>query len=128
MNSSRLNQILPLKSSALWKGVGLGAVGCVLLLALVITSLRSRPMGFESRTAYLTSSRMGQSENYVDVVQADAPSIIHKAELALQVTNCAETQKKIEALAVAEGGIPRVFDVGRKLGRDQVARAQRPVR
>jgi hypothetical protein len=104
MNSSRLNQILPFKSSALWKGVGLGAVGCVLLLALAITGLRSRPIGFESRTAYLTSPRMAHSENYVDVVQADAPRIIHKAELALQVTNCAETQRKIEALAAAESG------------------------
>jgi hypothetical protein len=39
-----------------------------------------------------------------DVVQADAPKIIHKAQLQLQVGNCAETQKKIEALAVAESG------------------------
>jgi hypothetical protein len=39
-----------------------------------------------------------------DTVQADAPKIVYKAELALQVANCAETQKKIQALAVAESG------------------------
>jgi len=39
-----------------------------------------------------------------DVVQADAPKIIHKADLQLRVANCAETQKKIEALAAAESG------------------------
>src|SRR5262249_42577270 len=48
--------------------------------------------------------RISHTAGYVDVVQADAPKIIHKAELALQVTNCTETQKKIEALAADEGG------------------------
>jgi Domain of unknown function (DUF4349) len=103
MNPSRLNQILPLKSSALWKGVGLGAVACVLLLLAVgvpslMTARKYSSMALENET------RISQTAGYVDVVQADAPKIIHKAELALQVTNCAETQKKIEALAADEGG------------------------
>ena len=107
MNSSRFNQILPLKSSALWKGVGLGVITGVLLLFLAV--IISRPAAYKmssiasERTAYLMSSRVAGIESLA-VVQADAPKIIHKAELALQVANCTETQKKIEALAAAEGG------------------------
>src|SRR5262249_49955305 len=89
MNSSRLNEVLPFKSSALWKGVGLGAVACVLLLAVAIPNLMmARKASFESRSvAYLRSSRVAESENYVDVVHADAPKIIRKADLAMQVAN-----------------------------------------
>ena len=106
MDSSRLNQILPFKTSALWKGFGLGVVAVVLLLAVAIPSLRSaRKASFESRSvAYLRSSLAGDSGGLADVVHADAPKIIRKGDLALQVANCAETQKKIEALAAVEAG------------------------
>lgn len=109
MNSSKLNQILPLKNSALWKGFGLGVVVFVLLLVFAVLPY-SLPGGkkvarlsgysYESRVSEPISAELTADES----VQADAPKIIHKAELALQVTNCAETQKKIEGLAAAEGG------------------------
>jgi len=45
------------------------------------------------------------SENYApDTVQADGPKVIYKAELDLVVASCAESQKKIEALAASESG------------------------
>ena len=111
MNSSRLNQILPFKSSALWKGVVLGAVACVLLLVAVVTpnlmmARRAYHMnGFsnETRVSGLVGGA-GSEQALADVVHADAPKVIRKADLAMQVANCSETQKKIEALAAAEAG------------------------
>jgi hypothetical protein len=113
MNSSKLNQVLPLKSSALWKGVGLGAVACVLLLVFAVVPnffSGAKKVARLSRVHYAGLVGGGGGAESEDVtealqaVEADAPKIIHKAELALQVVNCAETQKKIEALAAAEGG------------------------
>jgi hypothetical protein len=58
---------------------------------------------FDTRLA--GGSERDASENYApDTVQADGPKIIHKAELDLLVAKCAETQKKIEALALSEKG------------------------
>jgi hypothetical protein len=37
-------------------------------------------------------------------VYADGPKIVHKAQLDLLVSNCAETQQKIQALAAEESG------------------------
>jgi hypothetical protein len=47
---------------------------------------------------------VADSHGYVDAVQADGPKIVRKAQMDLLVGNCSDTQKKIEALAVAESG------------------------
>jgi len=91
----------------------LGVVACVLLLlALVIPNLggarKAAPLtGSFYETRRWSGGGAGSAESeqlYSDVVHADAPKIIRKADLAMQVANCSETQKKIEALATAEAG------------------------
>jgi len=100
------------KNSTLWKGVGLGVSVCVALVAVslsVPSIMRSKMSARE--VAYLGGGAGYTPENSIvqrnsdpDTVQADGPKIIHKAELDLRVANCAETLKKIEALAAAESG------------------------
>src|SRR5262249_9677482 len=45
-----------------------------------------------------------ESQGLADVVHADGPKIIRKAQLDLVVANCAEALKKIEVLATTESG------------------------
>jgi hypothetical protein len=121
MSSSTLSRILPLKNPTLWKGFALGLGMLVLLLVVAIPNLlRSRmaanhaSRSFASSNSYYRMNLAGGSGGdtasmnealvAIDTVQADGPKIIHKAELELLVANCAETQKKIEALAVSELG------------------------
>jgi hypothetical protein len=105
------------KNSTLWKGIGVGAVACVLFVIAVSLSvpslLRSRNMAMRSSGLYYQTRLSGGAggdvldaleDNAPDAVQADAPKIIDKAELDLLVANCAETQKKIGALAASEMG------------------------
>lgn len=109
---SSFSRIFPYKNSTLWKGIGLGVVACVLLLAvLVIPNLFRPKMAFRTSGLSDYQTRMvgggGGSESSSDdtyTAHADAPKIIHKAQLDLLVANCAETEKKIEALAAAEAG------------------------
>ena len=115
---SSFDRILPYKNAALWKGVGLGVAVCVLLLAFAIPNMF--PMGKKSvrlrQPAYFAlapsdahttklQGYFGAPEGDRNVVQADGPKVIHKAQLDLLVGNCAEVQKKIEALARAESGM-----------------------
>lgn len=102
------------RNSTLWKGIGLGVAAVVLFAAVVsllIPSLMMRPRmsAQESRLSgggsrYMAQSLSSPESSEPDTVQADGPKIIHKAELDLRVANCAETLKKIEALAAAESG------------------------
>ncbi|HEY7406000.1 MAG TPA: DUF4349 domain-containing protein [Candidatus Angelobacter sp.] len=104
MNS--IERVLPYRSSALWKGVGLGVIGLILLWAVAIPHLlRSRMSARSASMAYFTGSEdvMGSIEGESSV-HADGPKVIYKAQLNLLVASCAETQKKIEALAAEESG------------------------
>src|SRR5215471_19345820 len=113
MSSSTFGRILPWRNPTLWKGAALGAG--LLVLALTVVILYSMPRVGMSKKAPMryvaapmterSAGGSGGGEGVAsDVVQADAPKIIHKADLQLRVANCAETQKKIEALAAAESG------------------------
>src|SRR5262245_54770442 len=111
MDSSKFHQMVPFKSSALWKGVGLGAAICLLVLAIVVPYLlRSRmaanEAGGDYRLAALSRGVVGGEAESVDdsYVQADGPKIVYKAEIELLVGNCAETLKKIQAQAASEAG------------------------
>ncbi|HWX54438.1 MAG TPA: DUF4349 domain-containing protein [Verrucomicrobiae bacterium] len=105
------------KNSAAWKGIGLGVGACFLLLAALALSLPHllKAKSSANESTGIASSRMltfvtsGREESFApqdasSVVHADVPKIIHKAQLDLLVGNCAETQKKIEALAASESG------------------------
>jgi uncharacterized protein DUF4349 len=92
MNS--LTRIIPIRSPILWKGIGLGLVASVAVLALAIPNLmRSKIAAHDERMLVR-----------LDTVEADGPKIVRKAQLDLIVGNCAETQKKIETIAAAETG------------------------
>jgi hypothetical protein len=115
MSSSTFERIVPWKNPALWKGAALGAGVLVLALTVFVLYGLSRPRYMSRRPfeGIMSSTRLAAvrtaggeeaEELEPNVVQADAPKIIHKAQLQFQVGNCAETQKKIEALAVAESG------------------------
>jgi hypothetical protein len=116
-SSSSLNRVLPLKSSTFWKGAGLG-LGICLLVAIGVPSLmRSRMAAnrldkfsdFEVQSRYTGNEALGSRSDVAvspakEIVLADAPKIISKAELNLLVANCADTRKKIEDIAAAESG------------------------
>ncbi len=111
MSSSTFTRILPLRNPTLWKGVALGVGMLVLLLVVAIPNLLRSRMAANSGSYRHFSARMSggsggaASENYApDTVQADGPKVIYKAELDLVVASCAESQKKIEALAASESG------------------------
>ncbi len=112
MSSSAFNRILPFKNPTLWKGFALGLGMLVLLLAVFIFNGSGLKRAPASSRYFYPQARLGSSsggdmvsENMtIDAVQADGPKIIHKAQLDLLVANCAETQKKIEALAASEKG------------------------
>lgn len=106
MSSSSFSRILPLKNPTLWKGVALGAGIFVLALAVAVAVPNLLRYKISTHSAFLVAGRMagGGGGDAADKVQADAPKIIHKAELELRVADCAETRKKIEALAAAESG------------------------
>lgn len=101
---SSFDRILPFKNPNLWKGVGLGVVACVLLLAVAIPNLLRSRMSTRSGSMTSFAELVADSHGYVDAVQADGPKIVRKAQMDLLVGNCSDTQKKIEALAVAESG------------------------
>ena len=115
MSQASLSRVLPLKSADLWKGVGLGVAALTLLfLAVLVPNLLRSRMPLSSFVNTLDSRRSGGggggalqlmvSEGLADVVHADGPKIIRKAQLDLLVTNCAEALKKIEVMAGAESG------------------------
>ncbi len=117
MSSFSLSRVLPFKNPALWKGVALGAGIFVLLLAVAIPNLMRSRMAANHRSSFYYQTRLSggggggdamrldvSEGSPPDTVQADGPKVIYKAELDLLVANCAETQKKIEALAAAESG------------------------
>lgn len=98
---SSFSQILPLRNSNLWKGVGIGAV-CVLALAIAIPNLMRvkvasyrRPSGIETYAKLVAEP---------GVVEAEGPKIIRTAELNLLVADCEASLKDIEELAKAESG------------------------
>lgn len=99
---SSFDRILPFKNPNLWKGVGLGIAACILLLAVAIPNLLRSRMAARSMAPFAEFT--SDSSGYVDAVQADGPKIVRKAQMDLLVGNCSDTQKKIEALAVAESG------------------------
>jgi Domain of unknown function (DUF4349) len=115
---SAIGRIFPIKNPLLWKGVGLGVAVCVLLLILglvlpnmlVMHKYAPAPMSYNSLARLQPAPGGGggggaESESEeADIAHADGPKIIRKAQLDLQVANCAGTQKKIEALAAAESG------------------------
>lgn len=104
MSSFSLGRILPLKSPTLWKGVALGVGIFVLALAVIIPSLLRSRMSANIGFYHMARMSGGGGGGEPETVQADAPKVIYKAQLDLLVANCAETQKKIEALAKAEEG------------------------
>jgi hypothetical protein len=102
MPMSSFSKIVPVRNPILWKGVGLGLGACIVVLAIAIPNLLRSGMSahkiidrFESSHAILAS---------LESVEADGPKVIRKAQLDLQVGNCAETEKKIDAIAAAESG------------------------
>jgi hypothetical protein len=101
---SPFDRILPFKNPNLWKGVGLGVVACVLLLAIAIPNLFRAKMSVRSGPTASFAEVSSSSPGLMDAVEADGPKIVRKAEMDLLVGNCSDTQKKIEALAVAESG------------------------
>src|SRR4029077_6400462 len=101
---SSFDRIVPFKNPNLWKGVGLGVVACVLLLAVAIPKLLRSKMSARSGPMESFAGLLADSHGYVDTVQADGPKIVRKAQMDMLVGNCAETLKKIKALAVVESG------------------------
>jgi len=101
-----------MKSADLWKGVGLGVAALTLLFLAVLVPNLLRPrmqlssfLGTDSRrSGGGRTLRLMLSQGLADVVHADGPKIIRKAQLDLMVANCAEALKKIEVLAAAESG------------------------
>jgi uncharacterized protein DUF4349 len=104
MTSSGFDRIVPFKSPTLWKGVGLGAGTLILLLFVMVPSLMRSGGAFKTASPYRMSMLDAGRRGDPETVQADAPRIVYKAELELRVANCADTLKKIEALATAESG------------------------
>jgi hypothetical protein len=105
--------VLTFKNTALWKGIGVGVAACFLLMAALAVSIpnlmRSKMSAREAAfvgggAGYTPENSIAQRSSEPDTVQANGPKIIHKAELDLRVANCAETLKKIEALAAVESG------------------------
>lgn len=102
-----VERFVPYKSSALWKGVGLGVIALVLLFAVAVPNLLRSKMSARSGWSSYSSSNdmmMAIEEDSSDAVYADGPKVIYKAELSLLVSSCAETQKKIVALAAEQSG------------------------
>ena len=109
MNS--FSQILPLRNSNLWKGVGLGIGACLLTLAIAIPNmLRSKSSAREAvRYDYYAENRGGgggdaSALKFLEPVEADGPKIIRTAELNLLVADCGKALKKVEELAKTESG------------------------
>lgn len=105
---SLADSIPAFKNTALWKGIGLGVAACVLFLAVAMAipsyKMSARRAALIGESRYTAAGLLAQESGSPDTVQADGPRIIHKAELDLRVASCAETLKKIEALAPAESG------------------------
>jgi hypothetical protein len=142
LDFSSLNRIIPVKSSALWKGVGVGAGICVFLFLVAIaipSPLRSRMStnrmehasfyspGFGGGDDTYTTPRRSSGDTGLamlataslesDTVHADGPKIVYKGQLNMQVANCAETQKKITELAAAESGFVESSTLGENSAR-----------
>jgi hypothetical protein len=114
LDSWSFSRILPVRNATLWKGVGLGVMICVLLILVVA---RTVPVGMKrAHMAYSVSRFAGgggggnmtglalQEGAAEDTVHADGPKVVYKAQLNLQVANCADARKKIEDIAAAESG------------------------
>jgi hypothetical protein len=114
MSQASLSRVLPLKSADLWKGVGLGVAALTLLFLAVLVPNLVRPRMALRSFVDTDSRRSGGgggaalplmvSQGLGDVVHADGPKIIRKAQLHLLVANCAEALKKIEVFAATESG------------------------
>jgi Domain of unknown function (DUF4349) len=107
MNS--FSQILPLRNSNLWKGVGLGIVMCVLTLAIAIPNMLRSKVSTKEAARFDTYEKVeggggGGSLARLESVEAEGPRIIRTAELNLQVADSKASLKKVEELAKAESG------------------------
>lgn len=111
---SSFSQLLPLRNSNLWKGVGLGIGVCVLTLAIA-TTYTLRPKLATYQYERLAKIKDGVSESgggggnasvltHIESVNADGPKIVRTAEFNLLVADCGATLKRIEELAKAESG------------------------
>lgn len=107
MNS--FSQILPLRNTNLWKGVGVGIGLCVLTLIAIPNMLRSK-MSTDEVARFDTYEKVvgggggGGSFARLESVDAHGPKIVRTAELNLLVADCGEGLKKVEELAKAESG------------------------
>ena len=110
---SSMSQILPLRNSNLWKGVGVGIGLCVLALAIVIPNLTRTKMSAHTMPDYIGAEYLkvaggggGDGNSIVTAIaEADGPKIVRTAELNLLVSDCGAALKKIQALAAAENGL-----------------------
>ena len=110
---SSISQVLPLKNSNLWKGVGVGIGLCVLTLAIVIPNLmRTKTSAYhmapyiEREYAKVAGGGGGGGNSIVTAIaEADGPKIVRTAEMNLLVSDCGATLKKVEWLAAAENGL-----------------------
>lgn len=110
---SSFSQILPLRNSNLWKGVGLGIGVCALTLAIAIPNvMRSKMAAYQVYPMKIAARLTGRGESSYyslaklepGVVEADGPKIVRTAEFNLLVGDCAAALKKVEELAKAESG------------------------
>jgi hypothetical protein len=92
------------KKSGKTKWVIWSVVATVLALALLVAVVT--PNLLRSRSAARMSAFLGQERSFSDenVVEADGSKIIRAARLDLRVSDCVDTQKKIEGIAAAESG------------------------
>lgn len=114
---SSFRQILPMRNSNLWKGVGLGFGVCLLMLAITIPNLlRSRAAFKMSGLSYYYQDGVAERapaggggggnamRMSIESVDADGPKIVRTAELNLLVADCAASLKKVEELVKTEAG------------------------
>jgi Domain of unknown function (DUF4349) len=103
-------QMLPLRNSNLWKGVGLGAGLVLLALAMVIPNMLRGRMSAHKVVSDAEDYMMvaggggGGGGIAAKLVEADGPKIVRSAELNLQVADCPSALKRIEELASGEQG------------------------
>ncbi|HKW74513.1 MAG TPA: DUF4349 domain-containing protein [Terriglobales bacterium] len=100
-----ISEILPLRNSNLWKGLGLGVALCLLAIAIP-TLMRTKMSALKVMETGYTKIQGGGGGAFLTLtVEANGPKIVRTAELNLLVEDCGATLKKVETLAAAENGL-----------------------
>lgn len=106
---SSITEILPLRNSNLWKGLGLGVGLCLLTLAIGVPNLMRTKTSALIKAPYVVEEYAklagGGAGGLTSTVEAQGPKIVRTAELFLLVADCRAALKKIDSLAAAENGL-----------------------